>query len=126
MLEVSAALIRRGDRFLICQRPANKTRGLEWEFAGGKREPGETGEQALVRECREELGITVVPRGVFMEVTHAYPDVTVRLTLYNAEIAEGEPRLLEHADLRWIAPEEIPLYDFCPADRTILEKLSQR
>ena len=124
MTEVSAALIWREGRFLICQRPAHKTRGLEWEFVGGKREPGETGEQALIRECREELGITVSPRKIYMQLTHTYPDITVRLTLYEAEIAEGEPRLLEHADMRWIAPMEIPLFRFCPADRVILEKIA--
>lgn len=124
MVEVSAALIRRDGRFLICQRPAHKTRGLEWEFVGGKREPGETGEQALIRECREELGVTVIPGDIYMQVTHAYPDITVHLTLYNALIAGGEPKLLEHAAMAWITPAEIPLYDFCPADKVILEKLA--
>ncbi|MDY3286287.1 MAG: (deoxy)nucleoside triphosphate pyrophosphohydrolase [Eubacteriales bacterium] len=122
-VEVVAALIRDGSRFLICQRPAHKARGLLWEFVGGKVEPGETKEAALVRECREELGITLEVGEVFAEVLHEYPDITVRLTLFSARIREGTPQKLEHNDLRWITPEEIPQYPFCPADTEILEKL---
>ncbi len=126
MVEVSAALIRDGERFMICQRPAHKARGLLWEFVGGKRESGESGEEALIRECREELDITVRPEKVFMEVLHEYPDITIRLTLYEAVISEGTPKLLEHCDLRWILPEEIPQYAFCPADETILREIIRR
>ena len=95
MTEVVAALIWRGERFLACQRPAHKARGLLWEFVGGKVEPGETLADALVRECREELAVPVVPRDIFMEVTHVYPDLTVHLTLFNADLPEGEPQLLD-------------------------------
>ena len=123
MVDVAAALIWDGDRFLICQRPAHKARGLLWEFVGGKVEPGETKAQALVRECREELDILVDVGDVFMELVHAYPDLTVRLTLFNASIAEGVPKLLEHNAMAWITPAEIPQYDFCPADERILKKL---
>ena len=123
--EVVAALIGRDGRFLICQRPAHKARALLWEFVGGKVEPGETKEQALVRECREELGVTVRVGEVFLEVTHAYPDLTVHLTLFRAAIAEGTPLRLEHNDLRWITAAEIPRYDFCPADEVILQKLME-
>ena len=122
MTDVVAALIWEGDRFLACQRPAHKARGLLWEFVGGKVEPGESLENALIRECREELDITVAPRDVFMEVIHEYPDLTVRLTLFNATIAEGEPQKLEHNDIQWITPSEIPNYEFCPADVEILKK----
>ena len=121
--EVVAALIWEGDRFLICQRPAHKARGLLWEFVGGKVEPGETKEQALIRECREELAITLSVGEVFMEVDHDYPDLNVHLTLFHAAIREGTPRMLEHTDIRWITTEEIPRYEFCPADETILQKL---
>ena len=123
VVEVVAALIRDGRRFLICQRPAHKARGLLWEFVGGKVEPGETKQAALVRECREELGITLEVGEVFAEVLHEYPDITVRLTLFSARIREGTPQKLEHNDLRWITPDEIPQYPFCPADTEILEKL---
>lgn len=123
MTEVAAALIWRGNRFLICRRPPHKARGLLWEFAGGKVEPGETPREALVRECREELAVTVTVGETFMEVVHEYPDLTVHLTLFHAEIAEGEPQLLEHTELQWITTEEIDKFDFCPADMEILERL---
>ena len=121
--EVVAALIWNGDKFLICQRPAHKARGLLWEFVGGKVEPGETKEQALVRECQEELAVTLSVGDVFMEVDHQYPDLNVHLTLFNAVIHKGTPQMLEHNDIRWITPGEIPQYDFCPADEEILKRL---
>lgn len=123
MTEVVAALIWERGKFMICQRPANKARGLLWEFVGGKVEPGETKAGALVRECREELGVTIGVGEVFMEVTHEYPDLTVHLTLFNAVIVSGEPQKFEHNDIRWIRPEEAGSYDFCPADEVILERL---
>ena len=125
MTEVVAALIWKENTFMICQRPAHKARGLLWEFVGGKVEPGETKEAALIRECREELGITVSVGDVFMEVTHVYPDITVHLTLFHAAIAQGTPQKLEHADIRWITAKEIPLYPFCPADEEILKKIQE-
>ena len=125
MTDVVAALIWEGDRFLACQRPAHKARGLLWEFVGGKVEPGESLEEALIRECREELDITVAPRDVFMEVIHEYPDLTVRLTLFNAAIAQGTPKALEHHDIRWITVREIDGLEFCPADEEILKKLRE-
>ena len=121
--EVVAALIWQGDKFMICQRPTNKARGLLWEFVGGKVESGETKEQALIRECKEELDILLSVGDIFMEVTHEYPDITVHLTLFNATIADGEPQKLEHNDIQWITPSEIPNYDFCPADEEILIRI---
>lgn len=126
MVEVVAALIWQNDRFMICQRPAHKARGLLWEFVGGKVESGESKAEALIRECREELDVTVSVRDIFTELTHVYPDLTVHLTLFNAEIAEGEPKLLEHNDLKWITISEIENYDFCPADEEILALLKNR
>ena len=123
MVEVVAALIWDKDKFMICQRPAYKARGLLWEFVGGKVEPGETKEQALIRECREELAITLSVEDVFMDVVHEYPDIDVHLTLFNATIADGFPQKLEHNDIKWITPAEIPNYDFCPADEEILKKI---
>lgn len=125
VVEVVAALIYDGDKFMICQRPAHKARGLLWEFVGGKVEHGETGEQALVRECREELNIEIAPGEVFMKLRHAYPDITVNLTLFRAQIKEGVPRLLEHAAIKWITPDEIKFYNFCPADGKILKKIQK-
>lgn len=126
MTEVVAALIWEEDRFLACQRPAHKTRALLWEFVGGKVEPNETKEEALVRECKEELDVTVQVEDVFMEVTHEYPDLTVHLTLFNARIAEGVPQKLEHHDIRWMTVEEIDDFPFCPADVEILARLKEK
>ena len=125
MTEVVAALIWEVDtnKFMICQRPAHKARGLLWEFVGGKVEQDETKEQALIRECQEELAVTLSVGDVFMDVVHEYPDLKVHLTLFNATIAEGEPQKLEHNDIKWITPSEISNYEFCPADVEILEKI---
>ena len=123
MTEVVAALIWEGERFLACQRPAHKARGLLWEFVGGKVEPGETKEEALQRECREELGVTLKVGAPFMEVVHTYPDLTIRLTLFHGEILEGEPQKLEHNDIRWVTIQEMDRLAFCPADQEILARL---
>lgn len=126
MTEVVAALIWDKDKFMICQRPAHKARGLLWEFVGGKVEPGETKEQALIRECREEIAVALSVGNVFMDVVHEYPDMTVHLTLFNATIADGVPHMLEHNDIQWITPSDIPNYAFCPADVEILEEIIKR
>ena len=126
MTEVVAALIWDDDKFMICQRPANKARALLWEFVGGKVESGETKEQALIRECKEELNVLLSVSDMFMEVVHEYPDLTVHLTLFNATIAEGEPQKLEHNGIQWITPSEIPNYEFCPADEEILKEITKR
>ena len=126
MIEVVAALIWDKDKFMICQRPVHKERGLLWEFVGGKVEQGETKEQALVRECQEELSVTLSVGDVFMDVVHEYPDITVHLTLFNATIAEGVPQKLEHNDIRWISVSEIDNYNFCPADVEILKRLEKK
>ena len=114
-----------GIRFLACQRPAHKARGLLWEFVGGKVESGESREEALIRECREELAVTVAVEKVFMDVLHEYPDLTVHLTLFHASISEGTLTALEHHDVRWITVDEIDDYPFCPADKEILAQLKQ-
>ena len=123
--EVVAALIWDIDKFMICQRPAHKARALLWEFVGGKVEPGETKEQALIRECQEELAVSLSVGDVFMDVIHEYPDITVHLTLFNATIAEGIPQKLEHNNIKWITPVEIPNYNFCPADKEILARICE-
>lgn len=125
MTEVVAALIWREGKFMICQRPSHKARGLLWEFVGGKVEAGETPQEALIRECREEIDVLLSVGDVFMDVTHKYPDLEVHLTLFHATVASGEPKKLEHNDIRWITPQEIPDYDFCPADVEILQKIKK-
>ena len=123
MVEVVAGLVWRGDKFMICQRPKHKARGLLWEFVGGKVERGESREDALIRECKEELDVIVKPLDVFCTVDHVYPDITIRLILFNAEIVSGTPKLLEHVDLKWITAGDIDNYQFCPADKEILERI---
>ena len=123
MAELVAALIQKDGRFLICKRPPHKARGLLWEFVGGKVEPGEGKKAALIRECKEELGIEVSPGEIYMELTHVYPDLTIHLTLYQCTILSGTPLMREHVDLKWIHPQQIPDFDFCPADEAILKKL---
>lgn len=110
--EVVAALIWNNDKFMICQRPIHKARALLWEFVGGKVEPSETKEQALIRECQEELAITLSVGDVFTEVVHEYPDISIRLTLFNATIADGIPQKLEHDDIRWITVDKNDQYSF--------------
>ena len=122
-VDVVAALVVEDGKFMICQRPAHKARGLQWEFVGGKVEQGETKAQALVRECREELGVIVSPGEIYMEVDHVYPDITIHLTLFRAAIVSDRPQKLEHADIRFILPSDIPRYAFCPADGAILERI---
>lgn len=121
-----AALIWDNDRFLICQRPATKARPLLWEFVGGKVELGETNEEALVRECLEELDIILNVGDEFLRVEHEYPDITVNLILLNATIISGEPKLNEHNDIRWIKPSDISSFEFCPADKGILDEVIKR
>ena len=124
-VDVVAALIWEKDKFLICQRPATKARGLLWEFVGGKVEKGETLPNALIRECKEELDITVRVGREFMQVIHEYPDILIRLTLFHCTIPDGFPKAMEHNDIRWIHPKDIDLYEFCPADADILKKIKQ-
>lgn len=128
MKDVVAALIwnEDGTKFLACQRPAHKARGLLWEFVGGKVEDGESHEQALVRECMEELGVEIAVEGEFSREIHEYPDISICLILFNARIAKGEIKKLEHNDIRWITPSEIPNYAFCPADKRLLELIMER
>ena len=122
-LEVVAGLIWKDDRFLIAQRPADKARGNMWEFVGGKKEAGESYQQALKRELQEELGIEVAVGDLAVDTIYSYPDLDVHLNLFNCQIIAGQPRLLEHQDLRWISRQETADYQFCPADRQLLQLL---
>lgn len=124
-VDVVAALIWEKDKFLICQRPEHKTRGLMWEFVGGKVEPGETMEQALERECAEELAVRVSVGSQFLQEYHDYPDMLIRLTLFHCSITSGVPQALEHRDLQWIHPSQIGLFQFCPADENFLKEIQR-
>ena len=124
--EVVAALIWQGDRFMICRRPEGKARAGLWEFVGGKAEEGETLEDALIRECLEEIGVTVSVGAPYTEVTYDYPDILVHLTLFNATIKEGAPTPMEHNAIAWITPDEAGNYPFVPADAPIIARLQNK
>lgn len=126
MTDVVAALIRDAGRILVCQRPEGKMLAGCWEFPGGKPEPGETPQEALARECLEELNADISVGDLVCEVTHEYPDLTVRLQLYEARIAGRPPRLLEHQDMRWVTEAELDGLEFCPADVDIIHLLQER
>ena len=122
--EVVAALIYRGARFMICRRPEGKARAGMWEFVGGKAEQGERLEEALIRECREEIGVEIAVGAPYMTVEYDYPDIPVHLTLFYAEIISGEPRPMEGNAIAWITSDEISNYLFCPADEPIIARLA--
>ena len=124
ILDVAAGLVFRQGKLLITQRHLGTHLGGLWEFPGGKREPGESFEQCLIRELLEELGIEVSVGPLLHSLTHAYPEKTVRLNFYRCDWLRGEPQLLGCADFRWIGPERLKDYHFPPADARLLEKLS--
>ncbi len=124
-INVVAAIIEREGRYLICQRPEDKALGGKWEFVGGKIERGETPQQALVRECREEMAMVVEVGELFEKVSFDYGDRLVHLHFFFSKIVENEPILLEHSAMAWTTPEEMKKYDFCPADRPVVEKLCE-
>lgn len=116
MIEVTAAIIHNDSKLLICQRPRGKRCEMLWEFPGGKVETGETPEECLIRECREELGITIDPEKLIQEVKYDYPDVTVNISFYMCKFVDGEPTCIEHNDIRWSALNEIMELSLCPTD----------
>ena len=126
-IEVVGGIICRDGKYLLGRRPPGKSQGGHWEFIGGKIEPGETPEQALVRECREELALDVVNTRIRTSVVHEYDDRTIRLTLIDCEPVPGaEPAALEHSELGWFTAEEMGALDFCAADRELLPVVQGR
>ena len=125
MTEVVAAVIRRGEEILICRRPQGKNLAGLWEFAGGKVEKGESLPEALVRECVEELGITVAVGREMCDVRHDYGAYGVHITFFECTLASGSPVASEHSEIRWVNPQALGMYVFCPADGEVVEKLSK-
>ena len=124
IIEVVGAIIRDGDRYLVGQRAANKAQGGLWEFMGGKIEPGETPEQALARECREELALEIEDEHIIDSVVHEYPEKTIRLTLISCSPKSGSiPKALEHQQIRWVTRVEMDVLDFAPADRELIGRM---
>ena len=122
-IDVAAGLIFRGGKLLITQRHMDVHLGGLWEFPGGKREPGESFEQCLARELREELGIEVVVGELVESLTHQYPEKTVRLQFYRCRCAQNEPQPLGCLALKWVTAAELNACDFPAADARLLEKL---
>lgn len=124
IIEVVGAIIKDGDRYLVGQRPAHKSQGGLWEFMGGKIEPGETPEQALARECREELNLEIENERIIDSVVHEYPEKTIRLTLIECKPKVGSaPRANEHQEIRWVTRAEMDALDFAPADNECLNMI---
>ncbi len=125
-INVVAALIWRDDHLLICRRPEGGALAGQWEFPGGKIDPGETPEEALARELREELGVeTRVGERIFEHV-HAYtPERIAHLLFFRVQITAGKPQRFEHQDMRWVAPSALPAFDFVAGDGPIIEKLTR-
>jgi 8-oxo-dGTP diphosphatase len=124
-LAVVAAVIWRGDRFLAVQRPEGKSMAGFWEFPGGKVEPGESREAALIRELAEELDLVPVRLAYWKDLTHSYPQLTVRLSFFHIHGFKGVPRPLEGQGMRWLTPAEAQGLAFLEADREIVAELSQ-
>ena len=123
IVEVVGAIIKDGNCYLIGQRAAHKSQGGLWEFMGGKIEPGETPEQALARECREELDLEIENECVIDSVVHEYPEKTIRLTLISCTPKpDSTPRALEHQQIRWVTRAEMDTLDFAPADQDLIQK----
>lgn len=118
MIDVTAAVIARGGRVLLCRRPEGKRCAGLWEFPGGKAEPGETLRMCLARECREELGVE-------LRVGHTLACIErdgLRITFFAARLAQGEPQLLEHSALAWVTPEQAQARALCPSDAQMLKQ----
>ena len=123
IIEVVGAIIKDGDRYLVGQRPAHKSQGGLWEFMGGKIEPGETPEQALKRECLEELALEIENERIIDSVVHEYPEKTIRLTLIECNPKNGSvPQALEHQQIKWVTRAEMDELDFASADRELIRK----
>ncbi len=126
-VRVVAALIpdpAQPGRFLVQQRLPGKSRALQWEFPGGKVEPGESDAAALGRECLEELGVELRVGRELLTVVHAYPDLEVELVLLSAEIVKGVPQPLGSADLKFLEPAQMRALPFCEADVPLVEALA--
>jgi len=124
VIEVVGAIIKDGDKYLIGQRSAQKSQGGLWEFMGGKIEPGETPEEALKRECLEELAIEIENERIIDSVVHEYPEKTIRLTLIECNPKNGSvPQALEHQAIKWVTLEEMNTLEFAPADQELVNRI---
>jgi len=126
-IEVVATVIVRDRKVLCVQRPKNTKEfvSLKWEFPGGKVEVGESREEALVREIREELSVDIEVSEFLMTVEHAYPDFHLTMHVFKCVLDQGEITLNEHVDLKWLAVEELDSLDWAAADIPVVKSLMQ-
>ena len=124
MTPVVAAVIERDDRFFLTRRHAGTHLEGLWEFPGGKVDAGETHQEALRREIREELGATIEVHDLVFEITHEYPDRTIMLFFYRCTLT-GEPRPLLGQEMRWVRRQELPSLGFPPADGELITLLTE-
>jgi mutator protein MutT len=122
-IEVTAAIIRRGDTLLIAQRPEGSHLEGLWEFPGGKREARETLKACLARECAEELGVTVRVGKLLRVIEHTYPERRVKLYFYDCRLVDGEPAAVDCQAVLWVRPEDLSNFRFPPADTALIEDL---
>ena len=125
MKTIAAAILFREGRILICRRGEGGSCAFLWEFPGGKLEPGETPAECAVRECREELGVSVRLGPVFARTSYDYPEGSLSFIFYKGEILSGDPQKRVHPEMRWVRPSELTDYPFCPADRDVVQRLSR-
>ncbi len=123
-IEVAAAIFRRDGRIFLCRRGEGGSCAFLWEFPGGKLEKGETPEECLIRECREELKVGIEIDGLYDRFDYDYPDKSIRFFFFDARIVAGEPELTVHSEGKWLWPRELTQYDACPADRELIVKLA--
>lgn len=127
MINVVAAIIRNKDnKILIAQRNLKKAQGGLWEFPGGKIEPNETKEHAIVREIKEELDMDIICEGYFDEKEYVYPEKTINLIALNCKMINDKYKVLEHEQVAWVKEEEFSNYEFAPADKYFVEKLTNK
>lgn len=123
MKQVTAAIIRKDKKILICQRDKDDECAMQWEFPGGKLEDNETLEECIVREIKEELDVYIKVAGIFTTSTYHYNGIDVFFTVYNSEIIDGDIKLNVHNDAKWITVNELRNYRFMSADVVFVEKL---
>jgi mutator protein MutT len=125
-IEVVAAIIEKGGKFLITKRLEKSHLGHCWEFPGGKLEPGESLEECAIRECQEEIGVQVKPIKKIRELRHTYPEIRVHLHFILCEFVSGDPKPLECSDLRWVSQSELEQFEFPAADIGVIEELKNQ
>lgn len=125
MIDVTAAILIENGRVLIARRRPGASQAGLWEFPGGKVRPGESPEQCLKREIKEELNLRIAVGEFFGESVHAYEDKVVRLLGYRVRAEGGTMAAHDHAELAWAAVGDLGGYRFCPADLPFAEKLQK-